>query len=161
MNQRPQKWHPQGQRKGGDRATNTSPPEWFSSFQVGEKFSEFPPDKMVKLAEDIGKDLSREDLSTQLRKIFFSAKKLEHLKEEEIPSEAYLLGPRYLYTAVRKLEQKQRNPSEAVRRFVYFARLLTNIIPTLKDRQDVKYFVKFIEAVIAYQRYYSSASKNR
>ena len=116
-----------------------------------KNFSQIAAKTIVDAAEDIGKNIKKEDLkSSQLRKFYDSVKQIEQKliekKETDKLEDKIIAQLVFLKPHLENAQKKGKIPQN-----------FKNIIQTSIDRvvekgtkEDFKYFVKFFEAIVAY-----------
>ena len=112
-------------------------------------------DRLVELAEDVGVDLKRKELSTnQIRNIFGEVRTLEMNWQAE-PDKSFrsivLLQPKLAYVAARETGWKAKGVKELER---VLSPCLEQIQKAPKDQRHLYFsrFVDFFEAILAYHK---------
>lgn len=124
---------------------------------IVEKLIEDIPDilsgnteKMVKDAEEFGKYLGEEKLSTsQIRNIFSDVKRMKSYEENR--NELLLLRPKLAYVAGR---HGKRKDNKLIGPVADLSKVLSECIKKINDETSFKNFQHFFEAILAYHRYY-------
>ena len=107
-------------------------------------------EKLIKSAEEFGKYLAKQQLSTsQIRNIFSEMKRMR--KYEESKNELLLLKPKLAYIAGRHGKWKQ---GKLIGPVPDLSRVLNECIKNIKDEKTFQNFKDFFEAILAYHRYY-------
>lgn len=118
-----------------------------------KNLGDFSTDDLVKSADDLGYYLSprrdrRDALSTnQIRKFLDAVNRLDNLRQkqgfDEMKEQVVLLKPQIAYAAGRK--RKEVGPLMEV---------LDPCLGRIKEEKDFKRLVRFVEAIVAYHKYY-------
>ncbi len=107
---------------------------------------DFYGETLVKNAETLGKFFAEKKLTTnQIRKFLDAVNRLKLRKQKEplnFRDEAMMIKPQLAYAAER---QKVVKP---------FMRVINACIDKVQDEKDLEIFVKFVEAIVAYHKYY-------
>lgn len=107
-------------------------------------------EKLIKDAEEFGRHLAENKLSTsQIRNIFNEIKRMR--RYEESKNDLLLLKPKLAYTAGRHGKMQQ---GKLVGPVPDLSRVLTACIDNVKDSTSFENFKDFFEAILAYHRYY-------
>lgn len=110
---------------------------------------EWKVEELIKEAEEVAKGLS-DKRDTQLRKIFDSLRKVERGFEKEFKKDELLfLKPRLMYVASRHRDLRSLVES------------IINKLDEVKKSEDFQYLLNFVEAVIAYYKFYHSDSNDQ
>ena len=125
---------------------------------LGENLSKLSGEDLVKYADDLGFYLSprnqnresryEEPLSTgQIRKFLDAVNRLDNLRQKEgfakIEEGVILLKPQIAYAVGR-----QRNSVKPLQK------VLDPCLGKIKTEEDFKKLVRFVEAIVAYHKYY-------
>lgn len=107
-------------------------------------------EKLVADAEEFGKYLAKNNLSTsQIRNVFSEVKKME--RYEESKNKLTLMQPKLAYISGRHGKWKNGKLVGAV---PDLSRVLSECIKNVNDAKSFQNFKQFFEAVLAYHRYY-------
>ena len=116
---------------------------------VSKKFKEYPIDELVKDADEFGQFLAKTiGLKTsQIRKFLDEIRRIQsdvtrNKEEGFFRNQSMLLKPKLAYAAGRHNEVKP------------VLKLLDICIDRVHDNIDFRNFARFVEAIIAYHRYY-------
>ncbi|RKZ23257.1 type III-A CRISPR-associated protein Csm2 [bacterium] len=122
----------------------------FSSFKT------YPAEEMMKDADRIGREISRTITTTQIRKFLDAVKKLkvkmkkpkpEERKGEESITEFRRNEVLYLKPHIAYAGGRHRNVRP-------FAELVMEAIDKVHDADDFEQFATFIEAIVAFHKFY-------
>lgn len=107
-------------------------------------------EKLVRNAEEFGKHLAKENLSTsQIRNIFSEVKRMKKYKESK--DKLQLLRPKLAYVAGR---HGKRKGNKLVGPVPDLSKVLDECIKNVRDETAFNNFKDFFEAILAYHRYY-------
>lgn len=124
------------------------------------------PFEAIQFAEAFGKHLAalfknrkgriisgRDSLSTtQLRNFFSEIRRIQVKKDfEENPSDFFMLKPKLRYAAARVLSNQRYN---RIKDFVDVLTVLIDKVSETKKEAHFQNFTKFVEAVVAYHKWY-------
>ena len=121
-----------------------------------ERMADLDVEEMVKLADRLGRQLSRREIdlkTSQIRRFSDAVKKIESQVKENPDPESFnrdsllLLKPKLAY-ATGRLKEGRKNPLEL------FQRIIDPAIDKVKDRADFLRFAQFMESIIAYHRFH-------
>lgn len=107
-------------------------------------------EKLVKDAEDFGRYLGKEGLSTsQVRNIFSDIKKMDSFERNR--KDLILLRPKLAYVAGRHGKRRGRELFGAI---VDLQQVLDKCIQWVRDENSFQNFQNFFEAILAYHKFY-------
>jgi len=117
-------------------------------------------DLLVKVANEIGDQLSKTLKASQIRAIFDEAQRIGALfrigKFEEAVRRAYLLDPKIAYRAKRVTERDKKAGGAAELIAEVLVKALRIVLEKKDDRDEVRArylrFLEFFEAIVAYHK---------
>jgi CRISPR-associated protein Csm2 len=145
-----------GNQQGGNRIVD----EIVSNISKLSNLSDLPVDDLVKYADKFGKHLASPEVNlkaTQIRRFFDAVKKVEFEANKEAfkdgknefnRDDVLLLKPKLAYAAGR--QRKEVKP---------LMLLLGPCIDRVNSREDFKTFVRFIEGMVAYHKFYNGKDR--
>ncbi|HOT98543.1 MAG TPA: type III-A CRISPR-associated protein Csm2 [bacterium] len=110
--------------------------------------SAFKGEDLVNCAEKFAKYLAKDVRlkTSQIRKFLDAVKKVQYqglsTGEYDFRTEAMMMKPKLAYAAGRSMEVKP------------FMEVITLCIDRVRTREDFEQFAKFIEAIVAYHKYF-------
>ena len=140
--------HQNGQRGGKGNGNSTYPGEIAKEMKKLTKFSALKTEELVKQGEEMGKMLARKEVgltTSQIRKFLDAVNKIKSSghQKKDFRSACLLLKPKLAYAAGR--QKKAVGPLMTV---------LEPCIDKVCDEEDFTRFHRFVEAIVAYHRYY-------
>ncbi len=125
-----------------NRRGRQDPPE-SPNIPLPDPLEQWKAEAMISAAESLAQSLGSK-LDTQLRRIFDALKKLEMESHQGFQrDQVIMLKPRLAYTVSRTPELKS------------LYRILDQAINRVHSQEDFKKLVDFMEAVLAYYKFYS------
>lgn len=114
----------------------------------------------IAYAERFGKNLAEKGLTnTQIRNIFSEIKVIESIGYKDAKTRFLLLAPKIAYTVKRNAKNNNRNGGESALDLFQkdFKEAYLAVKGTEKEQEDrFARFVDFMEAFLAYHRFYSN-----
>lgn len=103
-------------------------------------------DEIINEAKEFAKELSENDLTSQLRKFYGEVKRLQLNGYNKV--EFKLLKPKLAYAAGRN------------QKILKFYEVMSDAIDKVDNQTSFDNFVKMFEAIIAYHKFYKKENKN-
>ncbi len=109
--------------------------------------------ELVDYANDLGKFLKERELKTsQIRKFLDAVKRLKYLERNDrgfdFRNEAMMIKPKLAYASGRQENPKKPNPVRPL------MDVMNICIDKIRGREDFEKFGQFVEAIVAYHKYY-------
>lgn len=120
-----------------------------------EDLKEWDEEEMIKYAEELGRKFARSVKTSQLRNVFSDINRIRmewkfgNITEDELPKRLFLLKPKLAYAAGRhkSVEGLKKELEKAI----------DAVAKSSKKRDAGNNFFKFVEAVVAYHKYYGGS----